>query len=448
MIATRTPAPLYAYDNGRAVGTFLNPNEFAAYLLVVLGLAAGIALYVRSTPLRLLAGTTLVAGLVRAGRDVLALGLSLGRRRARRSSRVAGRRPPHLGGLALVVLAGALLVLGPGQEHHNPRDDTSRVVAWTTGVRTWLAFPLTGVGPFAFRRTYDVLRPPEAPGGEAPVAFDPHSLPLAYLDESGLVGLARAAVVLVGLHSRDPARAARGRSAPAGARLRVGRGPRGPQRARAGQHDQHLLRAGDARRGVGARARAAGSRCARGLNSRWSRCWPALRAPARAGARSRGRAVPTPTPLPLHVTSSGGNGQFTTLSEMKHQRTIYIVRATSFVADTAASRTATGSGTFVDPHITFVDRSGARTVADAPKAVLTSADKSVLMTGGVHARSQDGNVLSCDRLRYDGNYGTDSRRRRRPHDDAVRASCWSATKSTATPAWPTSGSIASERAPR
>jgi lipopolysaccharide assembly outer membrane protein LptD (OstA) len=111
----------------------------------------------------------------------------------------------------------------------------------------------------------------------------------------------------------------------------------------------------------------------------------------------------TPTPLPLHVTSNGTSGQYTTLSEMKHQRTIYIVRATSFVADTAAGRTATGSGTFVDPHITFVDRSGARTVADAPKAVLTSADKSVLMTGGVHARSQDGNVLSCDRLRYDGN---------------------------------------------
>ena len=25
------------------------------------------------------------------------------------------------------------------------------------------------------------------------------------------------------------------------------------------------------------------------------------------------------------------------------------------------------------------------------------------MTGGVRARSQDGNVLACDRLRYDGN---------------------------------------------
>jgi LPS export ABC transporter protein LptC len=110
----------------------------------------------------------------------------------------------------------------------------------------------------------------------------------------------------------------------------------------------------------------------------------------------------TATPVPLHVTSSGGSGQVTTLSEMKNRRTIYVVRASSFVADTAAGRSATGSGTFVQPHITFVDRSGAKTVADAPKAVLTSADKSVLMTGGVHARSQDGNVLSCDRLRYDG----------------------------------------------
>jgi LPS export ABC transporter protein LptC len=111
---------------------------------------------------------------------------------------------------------------------------------------------------------------------------------------------------------------------------------------------------------------------------------------------------PTPTPLPLHITSNGTTGQYTTLSEMKHQRIIYTLRANSFVADTTAGSTGSGSGTFEQPHITFVDRSGARTVADAPKAVLTSADKSVLMTGGVHARSQDGNVLSCDRLRYDG----------------------------------------------
>jgi hypothetical protein len=112
--------------------------------------------------------------------------------------------------------------------------------------------------------------------------------------------------------------------------------------------------------------------------------------------------VPSATPLPLHVTSSG-NGRYTTLSEMKHHRTIYIVRARSFVADTIAGPGSSGSGLFDRPQITFVDRDGAKTVADAPKAVLTSADKSVLMVGGVHARSQDGNVLSCDRLRYDGN---------------------------------------------
>jgi LPS export ABC transporter protein LptC len=109
----------------------------------------------------------------------------------------------------------------------------------------------------------------------------------------------------------------------------------------------------------------------------------------------------TATPVPLHIVSNGNAG-YTTLSEMKNRRTIYVVRAKSFVADAAASRAANGNGEFDRPQITFVDRNGAKTVATAPKAVLTSADKSVIMTGGVQARSQDGNVLSCDRLRYDG----------------------------------------------
>jgi O-antigen ligase len=187
MIATRNPAPLYAYDNGRAVGTFLNPNELAAYLLVVLGLAAGIALYARSVPLRVLACVTLIAGLLALGATYSRWGFLSAAAGALFFAVLAGGRRIWAG-LAVVVVAAVLLVAGPGQGHHNPRDDTSRIVAWTTGLRTWLAFPLTGVGPFAFRRTYDVLRPPEAPGGEAPVAFDPHSLPLAYLDESGLIG--------------------------------------------------------------------------------------------------------------------------------------------------------------------------------------------------------------------------------------------------------------------
>jgi LPS export ABC transporter protein LptC len=130
-------------------------------------------------------------------------------------------------------------------------------------------------------------------------------------------------------------------------------------------------------------------------------CGHAASAPAGSATAAAG-AAPTATPLPLHVVSSGGKGVYTTLRQKKNGRTIYTIRADSFVADTEASRTATGSGEFERPEITFIDKSGARTVADAPKAVLTSADKSVVMTGGVRARSQDGNVLSCDRLRYDG----------------------------------------------
>jgi LPS export ABC transporter protein LptC len=122
-------------------------------------------------------------------------------------------------------------------------------------------------------------------------------------------------------------------------------------------------------------------------------------APAPQGTAS---APPSgPTPVPVHVVSSG-NGSVTTLTEMKRGRTLYRIRAASFVADTTAGASAAGNGAFERPEITFVDKNGGSTVADAPKAVLTGADKSVLMTGGVRARSQDGNVLHCDRLRYDG----------------------------------------------
>ncbi len=124
-------------------------------------------------------------------------------------------------------------------------------------------------------------------------------------------------------------------------------------------------------------------------------------APAPAPSPSGARPPSGPTPVPLHVVSSG-NGSVTTLTEMKHGRRLYTIRASSFVADSAAGASATGNGTFEQPQITFEDRKGGSTVANAPKAVLTGADKSVIMTGGVRARSQDGNVLHCDRLRYDG----------------------------------------------
>jgi len=187
MLLLRDPAPLYAYNNARAVGLFLNPNELAAYMLVVLGLATGVACYARSRPLRILGGLTALAGAIALGATYSRWGFLAAAAGAAFFAVCSGGRRAWIGVGAIVVVA-LVLVFGPGEAHHNPRDDTSRIVAWTTGVRTWLAFPLTGSGPLAYRRTYDLLRPPEAPGGDAPVAFDPHSLPLAYLDESGLIG--------------------------------------------------------------------------------------------------------------------------------------------------------------------------------------------------------------------------------------------------------------------
>jgi len=127
-------------------------------------------------------------------------------------------------------------------------------------------------------------------------------------------------------------------------------------------------------------------------------------APAPAPSPSPHHASPgaTATPVPVHVTSVGNGTAATILTEVKQGRTLYTVRASSFDADSADEAGGAGNGSFVDPEITFFARDGGRTVTDAPKAVLTGADKSVLMTGGVRARSQDGNVLHCDRLRYDG----------------------------------------------
>jgi hypothetical protein len=212
MALARTPAALYAYHNGRAVGTFINPNELAAYLLVVLGLAAGVALWTRSSRLRMLAFVALIAGLLALGETYSRWGYFSAAAGALFYAAFVGGKRTWIG-LGAVVLAAALLVLGPGAGHHNPRDDTSRVVAWTTGIRTWLAFPLTGIGPLAYRRTYDAFRPPEAPGGDAPIAFDPHSLPLAYGSESGLLGFL---CLIAGwiVYVREVPRALRGASLP------------------------------------------------------------------------------------------------------------------------------------------------------------------------------------------------------------------------------------------
>jgi len=188
LVALRVPPGLYAYNNGRAVGLFLNANENAAYLLVVLGVAAATLIAVRGGWLRWLAALAAATGILTLvwtfSRSALAAAL------CGLAAYAIAQRDRRAGLLAVAAtVAAAGIVWASGSAYHSPRDDVARGVAWTTGLRTFATFPLSGVGPLAFHRTYDVLRPPDAPGPRTPVAYDPHSLPLAFVDGSGLIGL-------------------------------------------------------------------------------------------------------------------------------------------------------------------------------------------------------------------------------------------------------------------
>jgi O-antigen ligase len=188
-VVLKHPVDLYAYNHGRAVGTFLNPNEFAEYLLAYLSAAAGIAMIRAGSPIGHFAAVCAAVGglafaltfsrwgLVAAAAGIAAYAIAM---RPGRGLWLAG------GALAAVLAVNTLLAA----THHEPQDTGSRADAWRAGLATWLHFPLTGVGPLAFERLYPVMRAPDAPGPDTPIAFDPHDLPLSILAETGILGFA------------------------------------------------------------------------------------------------------------------------------------------------------------------------------------------------------------------------------------------------------------------
>ena len=78
---------------------------------------------------------------------------------------------------------------------------------------------------------------------------------------------------------------------------------------------------------------------------------------------------------------------------------VYDVRSSKVVYDRASD--GTSEATFTRPHVVFVARDGRVVVADSPKAVAHDKDKSVVMTGGVRAKTADGKILTCTTLTYD-----------------------------------------------
>jgi len=136
---------------------------------------------------------------------------------------------------------------------------------------------------------------------------------------------------------------------------------------------------------------------------------------AAAGCSGGGRPASTPVPpspsppaaahphvrpsaVRIRIHSQRVGSKYIYLTEQKKSRVVYVLRADS----NTSIRLAEGAGhsTFTLPHVTFY--SGPRTiVADAPLATVEEKDRSVLMSGGTHAKTDKGMTLTSDTLRYD-----------------------------------------------
>jgi O-antigen ligase len=202
----RLPPAMYAYEHGRASGTFLQPNEFAGYLLFVIpiGLAQiaaprwlrtiGVACAALGTAgLLMSVSRAAIVSLVVA---LLVLVWQLGRRAAL----------AYAGAAAIALLSLATVFANVA---HDPSENASRLAVWAGGARMVERFALTGVGPFGFHAVYPSFRLPEYSVNEVHA----HSLPLQLVIEDGILGIAAVAwfvVAAVGQASRvkrsiDPA---------------------------------------------------------------------------------------------------------------------------------------------------------------------------------------------------------------------------------------------------
>lgn len=179
---TKHPPAAFAYVHGRAAGTFLQPNEFAGYLLFAIPL--GLAQIAAPAPLRRLGLAAAAVGAVglalsvsRAAWFGLLIGLPVFAARL-------GRRALAGYGVAalLAILLGATALRDVA---HDPSENASRITVWRGAVRMAERFALIGVGPIAFSRAYPALKDPSATVDEVHA----HDLPLNVLIENGVIGL-------------------------------------------------------------------------------------------------------------------------------------------------------------------------------------------------------------------------------------------------------------------
>lgn len=180
---SRHPPAAFAYEHGRAAGTFLQPNEFAGYLLFLIPLGAA-----QLAAPRLLQRM----GVVGAAIGVVALAMSASRA-AILGLLLAGpilvRKFGPRALAAYAIVAVALLAAGLTlfrNVAHDPSENASRIAVWRGASRMAERFALVGVGPIAFSQAYPLFKMPDAQVDEVHA----HDLPLNVLIENGVLGLA------------------------------------------------------------------------------------------------------------------------------------------------------------------------------------------------------------------------------------------------------------------
>ncbi|MBD5605397.1 MAG: LPS export ABC transporter periplasmic protein LptC [Candidatus Eremiobacteraeota bacterium] len=105
------------------------------------------------------------------------------------------------------------------------------------------------------------------------------------------------------------------------------------------------------------------------------------------------------TPPPVNFSGRRVGSHYVYATKQHGAQTVYVLRADSVNA--IYNGALTGRSDFTNPHVTFYGHAGKRLTSDAPAGTVVEKDKSVVMTGGVRARTQDGMTLTSDSLRYE-----------------------------------------------
>jgi O-antigen ligase len=178
----RLPPSMFAYEHGRASGTFLQPNEFGGFLLFVVPIGlAQIAAGRRLALLGMVASAAGAAGLVMSVSRLAIVSLLSA---LFFFALQFGRRAAMTYALGAATCLAALATVFRNVAH-DPSENAARLAVWEGSARMIERFALTGVGPFAFHIAYPYFRLPQYSAAEVHA----HSFPLQVLAEFGVLGL-------------------------------------------------------------------------------------------------------------------------------------------------------------------------------------------------------------------------------------------------------------------